>query len=173
MQIMNIITKFTVATEQGIEVLSMLTKALAVEKFAQLLKPAELDRYIVENFNINTLVNEINSMSNQWLVTYVDDQPMGYARITSKGQKPANLGGKRAIRIADFGVCPHEVQPQIEASLMDKCLAVCSSYEIIWINEPIGSSFIEIFEQKGFIKQQEISQFEGVPLESAFYLKVN
>ncbi|MDR0261737.1 MAG: N-acetyltransferase [Sphingobacterium sp.] len=170
---MNIITKFTVATEQGIEALLMLTKTLAVQKFAQLLNPVELEHYIIENFNVQTLVSEINSMSNQWLVVYVDDQPMGYARITSKGQKPIAVGGKRAIRIADFGVCEHQAQPQIMTSLIDKCLAVCSTYEVIWINEPAGSSSIGLFEQKGFIRQPGMSRFDELPLESALYLKIN
>jgi len=170
---MNIITKFTVATEQGMEALLMLTKTLALQKFAQLLEPAELERYIIENFNAKTLVNEINSMSNQWLVVYVDDQPMGYARITSKGKKPISVGSKRAIRIADFGVCQHQAQQQIMTSLIDKCLAVCSTYEAIWINEPIGNSLIGLFEQKGFIRQPGISRFDELPLESALYLKLN
>jgi len=170
---MNIITKFTVATEQGIEALLMLTKTLAVQKFAQLLKPVELEHYIIENFNAQTLISEINSMSNQWLVVYVDDQPMGYARITSKGHKPIAVGGKRAIRIADFGVCQHQAQQQIMTSLIDKCLAVCSTYEVIWINEPVGSSLIGLFEQKGFIRQPGMSRFDELPLESALYLKIN
>ncbi|WP_333862959.1 GNAT family N-acetyltransferase [Sphingobacterium sp.] len=170
---MNIITKFTVATEQGIEALLMLTTKLAVQKFAQLLEPAELEHYIIENFGAQTLVSEINSMSNQWLVVYVDDQPMGYARITSKGLKPSSLGGKRAIRIADFGVCQHHAQQEIMTSLIDKCLSVCSTYEVIWINEPVESSLIGFFEQKGFIRQPEMSRFDELPLESALYLKIN
>lgn len=112
-------------------------------------------------------------MSNQWLVVYVDDQPMGYARITSKGHKPIAVGGKRAIRIADFGVCQHQAQQQIMTSLIDKCLAVCSTYEVIWINEPVGSSLIGLFEQKGFIRQPGMSRFDELPLESALYLKIN
>lgn len=170
---MNIITKFTVATEQGIEALLTLTKALAVQKFAQLVEPVELECYIIENFNVQTLVSEINSMSNQWLVVYVDDQPMGYARITSKGEKPIVVGGKRAIRVADFGVCHHQAQQQIMTSLFDKCLAVCSTYEAIWINEPEESSLTRLFEQKGFIRQSGMSRFDGLPLESALYLKIN
>jgi hypothetical protein len=170
---MNIITKFTVATEQGIEALLMLTKTLAEQKFAQLLEPVELERYIIENFNAQTLVSEINSMSNQWLVVYVDEQPMGYARITSKGRKPIAVEGKRAIRIADFGVCQHQAQQQILTSLIDKCLTVCSIYEATWINEPVESSLTELFEQKGFIRQPGIGRFDGLPLESALYLKIN
>jgi hypothetical protein len=169
---MNIITKFTVATEQGIEALSMLTKTLALEKFASLVEPAELDHYIDDNFNSKTLVNEINSMSNQWLVVYANDRPMGYARITSKGQKPDSLEGKRAIRIADFGVCQHAAQEQMETSLMNKCLAVCNTYDVIWINEPLKSSLIGLFEQNGFVKQPGISRFDGLTLESVVCLKV-
>jgi len=43
-----------------------------------------LKNYIAENFSEKNLLVEGNSMSNQWLVVYADDEPAGYARITSK-----------------------------------------------------------------------------------------
>lgn len=85
---MNIITKFTLSTKPGIDVLLMLTKALAIEKYSSILEEKLLTRYIAQNFNKEALIAETNNMSNQWLVVYVDDQPAGYARITSKGKRP-------------------------------------------------------------------------------------
>src|SRR5690606_816436 len=99
---MQIMTKFTVGTEEGITALLMLTRQLAHEKFSSLLKKNAVDKYIDEHFNEKTLINELNSLSNQWLVVYVDDNPAGFARVTSKGKKPDILTGRRAIRIADF-----------------------------------------------------------------------
>ncbi|SEI50844.1 hypothetical protein SAMN05216327_102107 [Dyadobacter sp. SG02] len=101
---MNIITKFTIATDQGVEILLKLTRELTLEKYVSFLKRPVLDRYIAENFNRQTLIAEINSMSNQWLVVYADNVPAGYACITTRGLKPQQLDGKRAVRIADFGI---------------------------------------------------------------------
>lgn len=91
---MNIIAKFTVATEQSLDILVKLTRQLAIEKFSMLLDPQVMENYITQYFNAKALVVELNSMSNQWLVVYVDDQPVGYAQITSKGQRTSYLEEK-------------------------------------------------------------------------------
>lgn len=168
---MNIITKFTVATEEGLEILLRLTRELATEKFTPLLGRQELERYIAENFNAKTLVVDINSMSNQWLVVYADQQPAGYARITANGIKPKPLLGKRAMRIADFGVLQKYQEQNIRHSLLEKCLAVCSSYEGIWINEYPGNPVVGLFENKGFIRQPDACQLDELPLASVCLIK--
>ncbi|WP_312792945.1 N-acetyltransferase [Sphingobacterium sp.] len=169
---MKIITKFTVATEQGIDALLMLTKKLALEKFDSLLKKEEIDKYITEHFNTKTLINEINSMSNQWLVVYVGDAPAGYARITTKGERPDLIDGKRAIRIADFGVLQQYMQAEVMHSLLDKCVGVCSAYEAIWINEHVKSVYIELFQQNGFVLQEkEMTALDNLPLPSIYLIR--
>lgn len=50
MQEMNITTKFTIATDQGLETLLMLIRELAVEQYASVVDSALLERYIAENF---------------------------------------------------------------------------------------------------------------------------
>ena len=163
---MNIITKFTVATEQGMDTLLMLTRELAIEKFSSMLDRQTLADYVAANFNRQTLVTELNSMSNQWLVTYVDDNPAGYARITLKGKKPLSLDRKRVIRIADFGVLKKYPEKEISDSLLEKCFTVCKPYEGVWINEYIQNPLIELFESKGFVRQPEAFQLDELPLES-------
>lgn len=166
---MNIITKFTVATEEGIDVLVMLTRQLAIEKFSAIADESMLDQYIDKNFNKKVLVAELNSMSNQWLVVYVNDQPAGYARITSKGKKPASLDNKRSVRIADFGVL--KIYPeQVKNSLLEKCLTVCKPYEGIWLNEYVHNPLIEFFEKNGFFKQQQPAQLDELALESVYLI---
>lgn len=167
---MNIITKFTVATEQGIEALSMLTRELTKEKYASLLDQKIIDNYVAGNFSKKALMEEVNSMSNQWLVVYADDIPAGYARITSKGKRPLPLERKRAIRIADFGILTKYKEPAIKDSLLEKCLTVCKPYENIWINEYAGSPLIALFETRGFVRQQEACQLDELPLASVFLI---
>jgi len=163
---MNIVTKFTVATEQGMDALLMLTKELAIEKFSSLLEQKVMDHYVAENFNEYALTLEVNSMSNQWLVVYADDLPAGYAKLTSKGERPLALNGKRAIRIADFGVLKKYTDPAIRNSLLEKCLAVCKPYESIWMREYVKNPLIEFFESNGFTRQKEACQLDEMPLPS-------
>ncbi|WP_143307239.1 N-acetyltransferase [Chitinophaga vietnamensis] len=161
---MNIITKFTVVTKQGMEALLLLTKELATEKYSTLLKQKILDNYIFRNFNEQALVAEVNSISNQWLIVYVDDQPAGYACITSKGKRPAPLEGRRAVRIMDFGVLKKYPAPAVKDALLEKCLAVCKSYDSVWITEYADNPLIELFENKGFARQHTTGQLDELPL---------
>ncbi|MFB6456676.1 N-acetyltransferase [Chitinophaga sp. Hz27] len=161
---MNIITKFTVVTQQGMGALLMLTRELAKEKFAALLKPKVLDNYISGKFNEQTLTAEVNNISNQWLIVYVNDEPAGYARLTSKGQRPQRLEGKRAVRIADFGVLSKYPDDAVKDSLLEKCLAVSKQYESIWITEYAENPLIPLFETKGFVKETDAGQLEELPL---------
>lgn len=165
---MNIITKFTIATDQGVETLLMLTRQLAIEKYSAIVDPPILDRFIAENFHRKALIDELNSMSNQWLVVYADNTPAGYARITTRGSKPQFLDGKRSVRIADFGILRAFTAPAIKDSLLEKCLAVCRSHEDIqiWVNEHVESPWIEVFESKGFIKTEDTCELEGLPLRA-------
>lgn len=168
---MNIIAKFTVATEQSLDILVKLTRALAIEKFSMLLEPEVLEKYIIENFNEKALVVELNSMSNQWLVVYVGNRPVGYAQITSKGRRPSSVDGKRAMRIANFGVLKKYCDAATLEVLLEKCLTVCKPYEVIWINEYTEQPLIELFENKGFTRQDEVCQMDELPLASVFLTK--
>ncbi len=167
-QAMNIITKFTVNTEKGMAILLKLTKELAAEKYSSLLDKKIFNNYIDKNFNEKTLIDEVNSLNNQWLVVYTDDIPAGYARITSKGKRPQPLVGKKAIRIADFGVLNPD--PAVKESLFQKCLTVCRSYENVWINEYVNNPLISFFESKGFVRHQGTQQLDELPLPSAYFI---
>lgn len=168
---MNIITKFTVATEQGIDMLLQLTKALALEKYATVLEPEALEYYIEAAFSERTLISELNSLANQWLVVYAEGIPAGYARVTAKGKRPDQLQGRRALRIADFGILKKFPEPEIRDALLDKCIAACHGHESIWINEYTANPFMVSFEGKGFVPQQEAWRMDDLPLSSVCLIR--
>ena len=165
---MNIVTKFTIATDQGVETLLTLTRQLAFEKYSGIVDAQVLDRYIAENYHRKALIDELNSMSNQWLVVYVDNAPAGYARITTRGKKPHFLDGKRSVRIADFGILDAFPATAIGDSLLEKCLAVCRSHQDvqIWVNEHLESPWIKVFENSGFTRMPGLYELDGLPLQS-------
>lgn len=152
------------------DVLFMLTQALAKEKFSTLVPAQTLDNYIAQHFNKAALMAEINSMSNQWLVAYADDRPAGYARITSRGSRPVALEGKRAMRIADFGILAAYPEPSIKASLFEKCMQVCQPFEAVWMHEYTGNPLLPFFESNGFARQQETFRLDELPLPSVYLI---
>lgn len=166
-----IITKFTVASVQGINALIYLTQTIAREKFLSLLPKEQIENYLSENFSVKTLTDEVNSISNQWLIAYSNENPVGFARITSKGQRPEKIANKRAVRIADFGIIKEFSAPLVRQSLFNSCITVCKSYEAIWINEYLENPFINFFESEGFIRQDAPGELFELPLQSVYLVK--
>jgi len=153
----NIITKFTIGTEQGINSLLFLSVAIAREKFAGKIPDQELEDYINKNFNKDTLMIELNSMSNQYLIVYADDEPAGYARVTSKGARPEIFSNQTLARVADFGVLTKYNDPLFSKSLFEKCLSISSMPQVIWISEYRNNPYLTFFESYGFSKNTEIN----------------
>lgn len=166
-----IITKFTIGTEQGISTLLFLTGAIAKEKFAGKVSDQELEDYITANFNKEALTVEINSMSNQFLIVYADDEPVGYARVTSKGPRPEIFNGKTLAKIADFGVLAQYNDPLICKSLFEKCLSISTMQQVIWIGEFEGNPYIDFFESYGFKQNTDVVASHELSLPPVFLVK--
>ncbi len=167
---MNITTKFTVATEQGLAMMQALTRDLALEQYAGLLDAATLDPYLDKHFNVKTLTAEMNSLANQWLTVYVDNISAGYACITAKGTRPQTLTGKNAIRITGCGVLNAYRDTDAALVLIEKCLSVCKFYENIWLQEFTEHGSISLFERYGFARQQDAGAVAELPLTAAYWI---
>ncbi len=166
-----IVTKFTIGTEQGIEALLFITDTIAREKFTGKVPDQELEDYIKLNFNKHTLTIELNSMSNQYLIVYADERPVGYARVTTKGTRPQFFDGKTLIRIADFGVLAHYSDPLIHKSLFEKCLSISTMQQVIWISEYENNPYLEFFESYGFKRNADIIVPQELKLAQVYLVK--
>jgi hypothetical protein len=166
-----IITKFTIGTELGINNLLFLTAASAREKFAGKIPDQELEDYINSNFNKDALMVELNSMSNQYLIVYADDEPAGYARVTSKGARPEIFEGKTLARIADFSVLAKYNDPLISKSLFEKCLAISTKQQVVWISEYESNPYLAFFESYGFKRNADITAPQQLSLAPVYLVK--
>ncbi|MFC0514251.1 N-acetyltransferase [Mucilaginibacter angelicae] len=166
-----ITTKFTIGNQQGIDILSFITEATAREKFAGRVTDQELENYIDANFNKEVLVIELNSMSNQYLIVYVNDEPAGYAKVTSKGARPAFFAGKTLARIADFSVLEKYNDPLIRESLFKKCLSISTMQQVIWISEYENNPYLDFFESYGFKRSNDINVPQELPLLPVYLVK--
>lgn len=170
-------TQFVVASVPGIDTLLYLTQTIAREKFLPLLPADVVKNYIAKHFNEKTLLDEVNSLSNQWVVVYLNGSPAGFARVTAKGARPAALSKMRVIGIADFGIlnahAGSNVDPDhgLRKALFDKCMSVCRSYEAVWLNEYLQNPYLNFFESEGFVRQAETSELPELSLKSVYLVK--
>jgi hypothetical protein len=166
-----IVTKFTIGTEEGINALLFVTAATAREKFAGKIPDQELEDYINVKFNKDALMIELNSMSNQYLIVYADDEPAGYARVTSKGERPHLFDSKTLTRIADFGVLAKYNDPLISKSLFEKCLSISTMQQVIWMSEYENNPYLDFFESYGFKRNVDITAPQELSLTPVYLVK--
>jgi hypothetical protein len=155
-----IITKFTIGADRDLKTLLYIGEATAREKYTGRASEQEIEAHIQSNFNHKRLKAETSSMSNQYLVVYEDGEPAGYARVTSKGERPGQFEGKSAVRIADFSVLKKFRDDRLKAALLEKCLSVCGLQKITWISEYEGHPDLAFFETRGFRKSTTITGFD-------------
>lgn len=170
---MNIVTKFALATDETVDILLELIKELAEEKFSSIVDQESILLYMEKYYERTYFISEMNSMSNQWLVVYVDNKAVGYAKVTSRGKAPQSLTDRRSIRIADFSILHKFAQPEILESLFQKCQSLCKYVDGIWINEYLGNPMIEFFEEKGFLKEEAPWEFDDIALPSVCLIYMN
>ncbi|MBC8987487.1 GNAT family N-acetyltransferase [Pedobacter sp. N36a] len=153
-------TKFTIASEEGIALLQELGEKRAQEKYTGLLSPSQIENYLFDKFNTDTIISNLNTFSNQLIVVYVEDQPAGYAYFSGNGDVPEALKDKRVVHLEDLEVLDAYKESGAKEFLMEKFLNVCKSYEVLKIRE--RSDALEMiafyakygFQQKGM---EEIS----------------
>ncbi|WP_114940660.1 N-acetyltransferase [Mucilaginibacter endophyticus] len=166
-----IVTKFTIGNRDGFDALLFISTAIAKEKFAGKIDDQGLQVYINRNFNESELLKELNSLSNQYLIVYVNDEPAGYAKVTSKGTRPTIFEGKTLARIADFGVLEKHNDPLIRKALFEKCLAISTAQQAVWISEYENSPHLDFFESYGFKRNTDIIAPKELPLPPVYLVK--
>ncbi|WP_293957444.1 MULTISPECIES: N-acetyltransferase [unclassified Sphingobacterium] len=170
---MDILTKFALATDETVDMLLDLIHELASEKFSSMVDQMSVKLYMEKYYDRKYFISEMNSMSNQWLIVYVDEKAVGYAKVTSRGNVPQSLKDMRAIRIGDFSVLKKFTHPEVLESLFHKCQSLCNYVDAIWINEYVGNPMIEFFESKGFQKEDGPWEHDEIALPSVCLIHIN
>lgn len=157
-------TKFTIASEEGLDLYQFLAVKRTKEKYADLVPDADVELFIQEQFARERLLSDLNTFSNQLLIAYVNEKPAAYAFLKGNGQVPAALAGKRTICIDQFEVLNEYHTDELGAVLLEKCISICKSYEAIWSIVTTGSMEIEVlYGHHGFCldsrQEYQIHQF--------------
>jgi hypothetical protein len=166
-----IVTNFCIGTEKDKKTISFITKAIAWEKYSDKVQKADLEAYIEKNFNNHALLAGLNSISNQTLVVYVDDEVAGYARVTTKGERPEIFDGKSIVQIADFGILKKFDETEARKSLFEKCLCLCGTQKTAWISEHEDNSDLDFFSDCGFQKNMSITGTNELGLPLVYLVK--
>ncbi|MCS4237817.1 hypothetical protein [Myroides odoratus] len=165
---MSIISKFTIATEEGLAVLFQLREAQIRNLYTSSTDTASLNQYISQQLDHKETILELNDLSTQMLTVYNKEIPAGYVMIKQVDQ-PAVLADKKVINLASFYIEPNQNQEEVRASLWNKTLSLTRQYDAIWLEVLQHDPLLPYFKAWGFeISEEKVMQ----PFEQPSYLLI-
>ena len=165
---MSIISKFTIATEEGLAILFRLREAQIKEMYAAVTDDSSLNQYIAQQLDHKETVLELNDLSTQMLTVYHNEIPAGYTMIKQVDQ-PALLADKKVIHLASFYLLPNHNEEEVRASLWNKTLSLTKQYEAIWLEVVQNDPLLPYFKEWGFeIREERVMH----PFKQASYLLI-
>ncbi|WP_288447229.1 hypothetical protein [uncultured Chryseobacterium sp.] len=147
---MDIISKFTVGSEEGISDLIAIIDSSVYTLHKDFVSEEEIKKYIQDEIDPRKMINDLNDLSNQLIMTYADQKPIGYSMIKSGSLHPGIPDGKKATEIS-FVILSEFDSPETRQSLWKKCRSAVSFTDVVWINMLDNDPLSEFLKEIGFI----------------------
>lgn len=145
---MEVISKFTIGSDEGVDDLFTIIKSSVNNIYKEHVSEEDIQKYI-EEWDPRKMINELNDLSNQLIITYVDQQPVGYGIIKSGSAYPGFSEEKRITEL-EFVLLQEYDTPEIRQSLWKKCRSAVSFTDIIWSNIFTEDPLLEFLKETGF-----------------------
>ncbi|WP_413514078.1 hypothetical protein [Myroides odoratus] len=165
---MSVISKFTIATEEGLAVLFQLREAQIKTLYSSIVEEPALNQYLVQQLNHKETVLELNDLSTQLLTVYDNDIPAGYAMIKPANQ-PVLLAAKKVINLASFYIQLEHNREEVRASLWNKIVSLTRQYDAIWLEVLQNDPLLPYFKA---LKFDIIEETHRAPFGQPSYLLV-
>jgi hypothetical protein len=104
----------------------------------------------LSGYDNKQLLQEMNGLSNIWLIVYVDGTAAGFARITTKGERPDAATHQKGAGIADFSIGDGYAGNAAARSLLEKCLQAGKQYNMLWVLKTVAAAALPVFTALGF-----------------------
>ena len=168
---MEITTKFTIASEEGIKNLFFLRNTRISAMYAGSVEEAKLKEYREKLSNHREAVNELNNLTTQMITVFVKDVPAGYA-LLKQSTAPEALKGKKASHLDAFYILPEYDGESVRDALWKKCRSVTRMSDALWIEmlqtdlllpylQSCGFTISDSAEMKPFAKASYILVYEN------------
>jgi len=166
---MDIVSKFTLASEEGLHNLFLLKKDQLLNMYRGSVQQDVLNEYIEVQLNKKDALRDLNNMSSQMITVFAEDVPVGYVIMKQSLSRPKVLTEQKAINYASFYIMHEHDNAETRASLWNKCLSVTHNYDAMWIEVLQTAPLIPFLESCGF---QRHEQSEMKPFDKASYILI-
>ena len=126
-----IIRRATTADAENIAVVSRQT---FYDTFAEFNSKEDMDKFMNESFSMTALINEVSLAKNIFLIAFIDEEVVGYAKL-SESRNPPGLGNANAIEIARIYAVKKTIGQGVGKALMEQCIRVAAekNKQLIWL----------------------------------------
>lgn len=142
------------ANKDDAALIADLSRQTFYETFAAQNTKSDMEKFMVEQFSRELLMEQVSEPGNIFLIAFVDDQPAGYARLKDS-ENPATLGNADALEISRIYVTNTAIGTGIGKALMQECIrvAIKRNKEMIWLGVwEHNTRAISFYEKFGFSK---------------------
>ncbi|MCS3531714.1 hypothetical protein [Chryseobacterium sp. JUb7] len=146
---MEIVSKFVVGSDEGVADFFAVEKPSFLNLYKEFVSEKDMQCYIDEHFDVREKINELNNLSNQLIITYQDNTPVGYGLLKGGSRHPKFSEEKRTTEMV-FAILPQYHFPEIQQSLWNKCFSAAKLTDVIWTNVLKHDPLLHFLKKMGF-----------------------
>ena len=161
------------ATAADAENIALLSRQTFYDTFAEVNTKEDMDKFMNGVFSMDTLIKETTDPQHIFLTAFMEDQLMGYAKLTHSANPP-ELGDAAAIEISRIYVDKKSIGHGVGKLLMEQCIALGKekNKQIIWLGVWEHNERAKVFYTKfGFEKFGEHDFVLGDDVQTDWLMK--
>ncbi|MFC0427191.1 hypothetical protein [Chryseobacterium scophthalmum] len=148
---MEIVSKFVVGSDQGVDEFFDVKKAFIRNSYQEIVASEIIENYIKEDFDHRKTINVLNDFSNQLIMVFADQQPVGYCFFQTGFSYPEASENQKMTAIKEFSILQEYDLPEVRLSLWKKVRSAIQFADSIWINIRENDSEIQYFKDQKFV----------------------
>ncbi len=168
---MEIIIKY--ATSSDAENIAVLSRKTFYETFTAFNTKEDMDKFMNESFSVQALMNEVSAVENIFLAAFMEEELVGYAKLT-ESKNPPELEGMNAIEIGRIYAAQKTIGRGVGKALMEQCiqLATEKNKQLIWLGVwEHNQRAISFYNKFGFEKFGEHDFILGNDVQTDWLMK--
>ena len=152
------------------ELIADMSRTAFYEAFAKHNTKEDMDIFMREQFTKEELMKEVEFNEGIFLLAFLDDEPVGYARLRVKN----NLAHEHAIEIARIYALEKAIGKGVGKALMQECINKANELKMksIWLGVwEHNDRAIAFYQRRGFERFGEHRFLLGTDLQTDWLMK--
>ena len=163
-----------VAGKEDASLIATLSRRTFYDTFAGYNTAENMDQFLDAQFTHEQLMEEVGAPRNTFLLAYLDETPVGYARLYDGSELPRELAGAAAIEISRIYCDKPAIGKGVGKALMNACLDTGRQKGKEWIWLCVwehNQRAIDFYTKTGFTKFGQHIFILGQDLQNDWSMK--